>query len=319
VDPNAAGTVSDCHFEYGTDTSYNLGSTPCTPAAPITSPTDVSANISGLTPFKSYHYRLVAIRSDGKGFPKLGHDRTFTPVPSGTPTIDSTSSSGVETTNATLNGVVNPQSSPTVYHFEYGTDTSYGSQTLTGESIGEDAAGHPVSSVIANLEPGATYHYRLIATNFNGTTTGPDETFTTPGTPTIVQTTVAGVSQTGVTLIVRISPGLRGTTFHIEFGLNSSYEARTAESASIGADDTVHTVNTTIGGLEPGTEYHYRVVAANEVGSTAGPDGRFTTGSAPAVVPPPSAACKQGYVRRHGTCVKKPHHKRTHHHRRSGR
>ena len=49
---------------------------------------DVSAELNGLTPFTTYHYRLVAIRADGKNFPRYGRDRTFTPAPPETPSVD---------------------------------------------------------------------------------------------------------------------------------------------------------------------------------------------------------------------------------------
>jgi DNA-binding beta-propeller fold protein YncE len=77
VDPDAAhggGPVTDCHFDYGTDTTYSLGSVPClnpanapvgTNANPITAPTDVHGDLSGLTSETTYHFRLVATNADG--------------------------------------------------------------------------------------------------------------------------------------------------------------------------------------------------------------------------------------------------------------
>ena len=62
-----------------------------------------------------------------------------------------------------------------------------------------------------------------------------------------------------------------------------------------------------ISGLTPGTTYHFRVVASNGVGTTAGPDQTFKTDAA-AVPPPqpsPPVKCKKGTVKRHGKCVKK--------------
>jgi len=49
--------------------------------------------------------------------------------------------------SATLNGTVNPQGSPTTYHFEYGTSTAYGSATPQ-RLAGSDTADHPVSQRI---------------------------------------------------------------------------------------------------------------------------------------------------------------------------
>jgi DNA-binding beta-propeller fold protein YncE len=73
VDPAGGGNITDCHFDYGTDTSYG-NSAPCVPGAPISSPTDVSAQISGLEPCTVYHFRLVAANANGAN---TGNDQAF--------------------------------------------------------------------------------------------------------------------------------------------------------------------------------------------------------------------------------------------------
>ncbi|MCW3018337.1 MAG: Fibronectin type domain protein, partial [Solirubrobacterales bacterium] len=68
--------------------------------------------------------------------------------------------------------------------FEYGTTTSYGT-TVPCEpepsAIKRPFVGNFVSSQAAGLSEGTTYHYRVLATNPQGTTDGPDQTFTTLG------------------------------------------------------------------------------------------------------------------------------------------
>ncbi len=182
VDPGS-GTISSCYFQYGTESDYELGSVPCNPATPINSPTEVSAEINGLTPFTTYHYRLVAIRSDGKGLPAYGRDQTVTPGPLLTPAVDGTSATDVTETAAILNAQINPNLGPTVYRFEYGTSAEYESRTAISESIGEDAVDHPVSREVTELKPGTTYHFHVLAININGTTAGPDITFETSKEP----------------------------------------------------------------------------------------------------------------------------------------
>jgi FG-GAP repeat len=73
VNPNGE-TVTDCHFEYGTSTSYGT-SVPCS-ALPGSggSPVAVSASIGGLT-HTVYHYRIVATNALGTS---EGADRRFT-------------------------------------------------------------------------------------------------------------------------------------------------------------------------------------------------------------------------------------------------
>lgn len=86
------------------------------------------------------------------------------------------------TTGATVNGSVNPNLRDTVYSFRYGTTTAYGGST---SSVDAGAGGAPVAvkAVLAGLAPATTYHYQLVATNSDGTSTTGDATFTTAGTP----------------------------------------------------------------------------------------------------------------------------------------
>ena len=58
-------------------------------------------------------------------------------------------------------------------------------------------------------------------------------------------------------------------------------------------------------GLSPSTAYHFRAVATNEFGQAVGSDRAFTTGAEPAAKAPRPKACKRGFVRRKGKCVKK--------------
>jgi hypothetical protein len=66
----------------------------------------------------------------------------------------------------------------TSYHFEYGTDTTYGQST---PDIKAPLSLFPVSvnGVLDGLQPGTTYHLRLAATNSVGTTYSPDKVFKT--------------------------------------------------------------------------------------------------------------------------------------------
>ena len=79
VDPEGV-SVTNCHFEYGTSTSYGT-SVPCSSLPePGTSPVPLSASLtglslSGLSLSTTYHFRIVASNFSGTG---EGEDRTFT-------------------------------------------------------------------------------------------------------------------------------------------------------------------------------------------------------------------------------------------------
>ncbi len=107
---------------------------------------------------------------------------TFT-FPVIAPTVTATSVIDLNLFTATLRASINPNTLETTYHFEYGTeDCSLGTCTSIGGGT-IPAAHKPVAvspQEIEGLQPGTTYHYRVVAVNAEGETKGPDRTFTTP-------------------------------------------------------------------------------------------------------------------------------------------
>jgi hypothetical protein len=94
------------------------------------------------------------------------------------PTVATASAAGVSSGAATLEAQLNPNARATRYHFELGTTTGYGTSTpSSNQEAGVSAVG--VSAAVGGLRPETTYHYRLVAINADGTTTGVDGTFTT--------------------------------------------------------------------------------------------------------------------------------------------
>ena len=96
------------------------------------------------------------------------------------PVVITGAPSGVGGSSAKLNGAVaNPGLGAANVVFQWGTTSAYGSQA-TGPSVPAGAGATAVSAGIAGLAPGTTYHYRVVATNPDGTSYGPDRAFTTP-------------------------------------------------------------------------------------------------------------------------------------------
>ena len=178
------GLNTNCYFEYGTSTSYGWKTS--TIIAEVSSSilgfgVFIDADIYGLSPNTTYHYRLVASNRDGSGY---GTDKTFetttTTIPT-RPTVTTGSATLITSNSAILNGEVNPDGSSTEAYFEYGTTTSYGSATAS-EDIGPGSSSVTVSATISDLISETTYHYRLTAINSAGTSYGSDLTFTTSTT-----------------------------------------------------------------------------------------------------------------------------------------
>ena len=99
------------------------------------------------------------------------------------PTVQTLAATAVTTTSAQLNGSLDPNGLPTTAYFQYGTTTSYGSTTPTG-NFGTSA--QTIGFNVTDLAANTPYHYRIVASNSSGTSNGDDATFTTGGAPTIL-------------------------------------------------------------------------------------------------------------------------------------
>ena len=172
VNPDGT-TITDCHFEYGTTTSYGQTAS-CSPATPFSTTTTVSADITGLAENTTYHFRLVAANSGGS---YTGLDETFTTLTK--PLIAAAGyTSKLTESSVDLNAQINPMGFDTTYHFEWGTSTSYGNSVPVPDAdIGSGSSDVPVTQHVSGLSANTTYHWRVVATNSIGTTFGQDHTF----------------------------------------------------------------------------------------------------------------------------------------------
>jgi hypothetical protein len=157
-------------FEYGIDTNYR-SRTAEVPAG--SAPGDVAVTpteITNLQPGRRYHFRLVAQNELGSTH---GPDQSF--VAAAPPAISGVQPTDVAETSATLNARIDPGGFATTYRFEYGTSTDY--DHVVSGSVGDGTDPVPVKTDLSGLEPGATYHFRVVAENKWGSETTEDSTF----------------------------------------------------------------------------------------------------------------------------------------------
>jgi hypothetical protein len=98
-----------------------------------------------------------------------------------------------------------------------------------------------------------------------------------PGANTLA---ASGVTYSSATLSANVNPHGQATDYVFQYGTSHSYGSETP-LAPAGAGSTVVRVSQTITGLAPLTTYHYRVLATNASGATAGPERTFTTPRVP--------------------------------------
>ncbi len=196
------------------------------------------------------------------------------------PDVTTTAATGVGATTATLNGTVNPDGlGLSECKFEYGKTTAYGQSVPCAEStasIGSGTSPVAVHADVSGLDPnGATYNFRLVATNPEASRNGANQTLSTLG-PVIVDTWAEDVTITEAVLKAEINPKGSATTYRFEYGTSTAYGNETTE-LNVGSDSSAHTVQLPLSELQPGTAYHYRVVATNGDAVNEGPDREIRT------------------------------------------
>lgn len=122
-----------------------------------------------------YEWRFA--RESGGNLDDRGAAECHAPPPGRPPAAVTGSAADVGQTAARLNAAIDPHNQPTTYRFEYGPTRDYG--LLTGDLPLPATTGgrQPISTRITGLQPGRTYHYRVVATNPLGTVTGQDRSF----------------------------------------------------------------------------------------------------------------------------------------------
>jgi hypothetical protein len=179
-----------------------------------------------------------------------------------------------------VSGSVNPQGRGTAAWFEYGTTTALGSRT-GDQDAGFATTSTTVQAQLAGLQPGTRYYYRVAARSDAGTATGQTRSFTTSAGPLVVTgpVQVAGVN---VVLTGSVDPVGRSTTWWFELGPTTGYGTTTVVKDA-GSGRGAVAVSESIAGLDPGSEYHVRLVARSSAGTTRGADVAFRTAGVPVI------------------------------------
>ncbi|HEY5976912.1 MAG TPA: fibronectin type III domain-containing protein [Solirubrobacterales bacterium] len=171
------GKETSYFFEYGIDDKYGLtipvdeGDIKSIPGGSGT--VAVSEDLRDLPSGKEFHFRIVAFNSDGVTYGPDNSFRVGSP-----PSVSGVRTSELTQSSATLHANINPVGFDSTYVFEYGTTPSYGqSIPATPVALGSGTEGIDVDQEITDLQPGFTYHFRVVSQNKWGTEVSPDTTF----------------------------------------------------------------------------------------------------------------------------------------------
>jgi hypothetical protein len=125
------------------------------------------------------------------------------------PTIASPAASSDSPTDASVTAKVNPNVKDTTVVVNFGTSTAYAGHTAP-QDIGSGTGASSFSANLTGLSTNTTYHYDIVATNGDGTTTTTDGTFKT-SPPATARINSASVSGTTLTVKIGCNGGASGT------------------------------------------------------------------------------------------------------------
>jgi hypothetical protein len=237
----------------------------------------VTGELTGLHPGTTYHLRLFAI--NGAGTAEAAAAATFETKTVAPPTVTLDPVITFTGTTAHLSGTINPGApagNPAAFDVTWRFECSPECPGLQGGQIAADATDHVVVAEAQGLLPNVAYEVHLIAENANGPVVEGPQTFTTDAIAPQISVVHGSPLFSEATLEARINPGGLSTAYYFEYGPTAAYGLRTPVR-TVPAGGLPVSVSANVAGLSSETEYHFKLVASNSVGSTPSVDGTFTT------------------------------------------
>lgn len=297
VNPN--GSLTQAWFEWGTDSDFTVYATTANqPIGGGTSGVIISEPLQSLADNTTYYYRAVA--SNGGGT-TVGDVLSFTTGSGGSagpaPLATTLPASLIAADNATLNGSVTPNGAATLAWFEWGTDPSLASFSITPvESVGGGFSAVAVARTLTGLVPNTMYWYRVVAASARGTARASIVSFTTSsgggggGAPTVSTLPAGPVRADSAVVNGNVNPNGSATQAWFEWGTDPTLSSFTSTAAfGVGAGTGVITVAELVEPLTPGTTYYFRIAASNAAGTARGAILSFVASTEVPPVTPPSA------------------------------
>jgi hypothetical protein len=271
------------------------------------SPVAIADAVVGLSQDTHYFVRLTAASPGGEAF-SVVEEFTTDPVTPPTALVTSADAGGE---SVDLAGDVNPQGFETTAQFEYSVDDGDSSDNTwtvlgvhdssTDPGLADSTGDVPITDRATGLVANTDYLVRIVATNAGGSTTSPEVGFhTDPLVPVVGTLPAGGVSQTGAQVGGTVNPKNSATVWWVQYGTTPAYGTSlpVSEDADAGAGNSPVTLAQQLEGLEPGTVYHFRVVAQNQAGTAEGADQTFETTTPPR---PQPARCPNDKFRQPGS------------------
>lgn len=262
--PSSTGSGIANYKLYRSTTADASCSTSMTGFTLIGTTTEASYVNSSLSQ-QDYYYCVKACDSTGNC---SAPSETVTMYPDGrwesAPSLTASPSATVKTRSAKILWSTNRTSSSFV---KYGkTSGSYGEEVGSSTQV----TAHEVS--LKELDPGATYYYKVLWSDEDGNTSSSDEySFTTNAAPNVADVKITDVSISTAYVTANITYATEAT---LQYGPTTAYGG----SASIPVSKTGGLYSVKLEDLEQDTLYHMRIVAEDDEGNVYnGEDKTFQT------------------------------------------
>ena len=166
-------------------------------------------------------------------------DHSVALVATAVPTATTLAAKQVTGTTATVSGTVNANGGSAAVSFDYGLDTTYGTNVAASPATVSGSADTAVVMSLTGLVPATTYHYRVNVTNSGEQADGGDQTFTT------ANVYLSNLALGAVSLSPAFSPAVYSYTAAVGSDVSSTTLSSTA--ADSGAAVTVNGVSVSSG------------------------------------------------------------------------
>jgi hypothetical protein len=259
---------------------------------------DAARRLSSLAPYSGAGGDVFAVSQEPAAVVHIPF-----PVPGPVVAPGATKAIEIGNTRATLTAQVNPENKASTYHFQYVDQTHFESggfsnpatvSTVESPPASADFNLHEASLKATGLVPKTVYHFRLVATNADGTSQGAEATFETLAPLAVTDTWATEVGIDAATLHASVNPYGVAATGYFQYVDDASYEASGFAEATdvpnvgggqsplgLGSGETVVALSAQAFPLMPGTTYRYRFVGSDVFGTVFGPERTLATFRSP--------------------------------------